>query len=176
MPLAGAANFSYRTAIFPMQSRADTVDEYLDELPDDRRATISAVRETILANLDGGFEETMQYGMIGYVVPHRLYPAGYHCDPKQALPFAGLASQKGHCSLYLMCLYVEGPWEARFREEWTATGRKLNMGKSCVRFKKLADVPLEVLAGTFRRITAREWIALYEASMKSNAARKSARK
>jgi hypothetical protein len=155
-----------------MQSRATTVSEYLLELPEDRRATVAAVRETILANLDAGFEEMMQYGMIGYAVPHRIYPAGYHCDPKQPLPFAGLASQKGHFSLYLMCLYGEGPWDASFRERWTATGRKLDMGKCCVRFKKLADVPLEVVAETFRRITAADWIATYESSIKSAADRR----
>src|SRR5688500_10751368 len=102
----------------PMQSKATSVKEYLAELPEDRRAAIAAVRKIILENLVGGFEEGMQYGMIGYYVPHRLYPAGYHCDPKQPLPYACLASQKNHMAVYLMGLYLEGgdrPW---FESAW----------------------------------------------------------
>src|SRR5690606_5713012 len=89
----------------PMQSKAKTVDEYLKSLPEDRRQALASVRRTILANLDSGFEEGMQYGMIGYFVPHRVFPAGYHCDPKQPLPYAGLAAQKNHLALYAGCLY-----------------------------------------------------------------------
>src|SRR5262245_12097077 len=129
-------------------SKAKTVKEYLAELPPDRRAALQAVREVILKNLDGGYEEGMQYGMIGYYVPHRVFPAGYHCDPKQPLPFAGLASQKNHMSLHLMAVYLgcdgqgETPNAKWFREAWTKTGKKLDMGKACIRFKKLDDVPL----------------------------------
>lgn len=146
-----------------MQSKATTVAAYLASLPDDRRATLEAVREVILANLDAGFEEGMQYGMLGYYVPHRVYPAGYHVDPKQPLPFAALASQAKHCSLYLMGVYGSPDEEAWFRSAWTADGRKLDMGKSCVRFKKLSDVPLDVVGEAFRRATAAEYIAQYEA-------------
>src|SRR5581483_6695459 len=124
-----------------MTSSAATVEEYLAELPEERRAAIGAVRNVILANLPEGYEETMQYGMIGYIVPHRLYPAGYHCDPKQPLPLANLGSQKNHMSLYLMCVYGHEPTAEWFRSAWTATGKKLDMGKACVRFKKLDDVP-----------------------------------
>src|SRR3989337_1277487 len=120
-----------------MQSKAKTVAEYLAELPADRRAAIKAVRAVILKNLDKNYEEGMQYGMIGYCVPHRVYPAGYHCDPKQPLPFAGLASQKNYMSLYLMCNYGETDQLAWFEQAWANAGKKLNMGKCCVRFKKL---------------------------------------
>lgn len=105
----------------------------------------------------------MQYGMIGYYVPHSVYPPGYHCDPKQPLPFAGLASQKNHVSLYLMCVYLSPEDEAAFREAWTKTGRKLDMGKACVRFKSLDDVPLEVVGRTVKRATVKKFIDRYEA-------------
>ena len=97
-----------------MTSDAATVEEYLAGLPEERRAALEAVRQVILANLPEGYEETMQYGMIGYVVPHRIYPPGYHCDPKQPLPFAGLGSQNQHMSLYLMCVYGHGALRAEF--------------------------------------------------------------
>src|ERR1700751_3164546 len=125
-----------------MQSKARSVKDYLAELPGDRRAAIETVRKVILKNLDADYEEGMQYGMIGYYVPHRVYPAGYHCDPKQPLPFAALASQKNYMSLHLMCLYGAGEHLKWFRKSWAKTGKKLDMGKCCVRFKKLDDLPL----------------------------------
>ncbi len=125
-----------------MQSKATTVKQYLAELPADRRLAIEGVRAVILKNLDPVFEEGMQYGMIGYYVPRRAYPPGYHCDPKQPLPFICLASQKNYMSLYLGCAYGPGR-ERPFREAWANTGKKLDMGKSCVRFKKLDDLALE---------------------------------
>lgn len=124
-----------------MQSKAATVAEYLAELPEDHRRAIEAVRKVILDNLDSGYEEGMQYGMIGYYVPHRIYPAGYHCDPKQPLPFAALASQKNYMSLYLMCIYGETPLAAWFREAWAKTGKKLDAGKACIRFKSSMTWP-----------------------------------
>jgi hypothetical protein len=162
-----------------MQSKATTVEQYLASLPDDRRAAISAVREVFRKNLDRGYEEGMQYGMIGWYVPHRTFPAGYHCDPKQPLPFAGLASQKGAMSIYLMGLYI-GEREAdgetaeskRFRAAWTKTGKKLDMGKACVRFKKLDDVALDVLADTLRRLPVEEYVACYEANLAKSASAK----
>ena len=104
-----------------MQSKAKTVEAYLASLPEDRRAVLEAVRAVILENLDGAYEEGMQYGMIGYYVPHSVYPAGYHCDPKQPLPFAGLAAQKNHMSVYLMGLYGDAKEAARFEKAWKAT-------------------------------------------------------
>jgi hypothetical protein len=149
-----------------MQSRATTVQQYLAELPTERRAAIEAVRAVIRKNLDREFEEGMQYGMIGYYVSHRVYPPGYHCDPKQPLPFICLASQKNYMSLYLGCVY--GPErEKPFREAWAKTGKKLDMGKSCVRFKRLEDLALNVIGKSIRQVTARGFIKYYESVLKN---------
>ncbi|MDX2268246.1 MAG: DUF1801 domain-containing protein [Bryobacter sp.] len=151
-----------------MQSAAKTVEQYLAELPEDRRAAIEAVRKVIRKHKDKRVEEGMQYGMIGYYVPHKVYPAGYHCDPKQPLPFAALASQKNYMSLYLFCQYVRGDGndgEVWFREEWAKTGKKLNMGKSCIRFKKAEDLALDLVAEVLRRTSLDEFIAQYEAGL-----------
>jgi hypothetical protein len=156
-----------------MQSKAKTVAEYMDELPEDRRAAITKVRQVIKKNLPKGMEEGMQYGMIGYSVPHKIYPAGYHCDPKQPLPFAGLASQKGYMSLYLCTLYQNAELENWFRARFAEAGRKLDMGKGCVRFKKLEDLPLDVLGEAVGRMSVEEVVANYEAMRaKSKAAKK----
>lgn len=143
---------------------ATTIDQYLQALPDDRRQALAAIRKVIRDNLDPDFEEGIQYGMIGYYVPHRVFPPGYHCDPKQPLPFASLASQKSHMALYLMCVYGDPKEEKFLRERWAKTGKKLDMGKSCIRFKKLDDVPLEVIGEVIRRTTAKAFIARYEAT------------
>lgn len=152
-----------------MQSKATTVKDYLAALPDDRRHAIEAIRKVILANLDKGYREMMQYGMMCYSVPHEIYPAGYHCDPKQPLPFAGLASQKNYMSLYLFGFYTSdgmGGDETRwFRKAWMDTGRKLDMGKSCIRFNSLEDVPLEVVGEAIRRIPVKRHIEFYEAAL-----------
>ena len=155
-----------------MQSKAATVKEYLASLPEDRRNAIQAIRDVILTNLDERCEEGMQYGMIGYYIPHSVFPAGYHCDPKQPLPFAGLASQKNHMALYLSCIYGWSEQEAKLREEWTKSGKKLDMGKACVRFKKIEDVPLDVLGKAIKRATAKKFIAHYEAALKAQATRR----
>jgi hypothetical protein len=144
-----------------MQSKAKTVKEYLNELPPDRKAAISAVREVILKNLPKGFEEVMQYGMIGYSVPHSIYPPGYHCDPKQPLPFVALASQKNHMAVY-MYIYMDKETENWFVKSYRATGKKLDIGKSCIRFKKLEDLALEVIGQAVGRKSVKEYIALYE--------------
>ena len=144
-----------------MQSQAKTVDEYLAELPEDRRAAIQAVREVILANMDSDYEEGMQYGMIGYYIPHRIYPQGYHCDPRQPLPFTFLASQKNYMSLYMMCVYGDTPLAKWFETEWKKTGKNLDMGKSCVRFKKPNEIPLDLIAELMTRITPQEWVGFY---------------
>lgn len=158
-----------------MQSKATTVQQYLDELPADRRDAIESVRAVIRKNLDPLFEEGMQYGMIGYYVPHKVYPPGYHCDPKQPLPFICLASQKNYMSLYLGCVY--GPdREKPFRDAWARTGKKLDMGKSCVRFRKLNDLALDVIGETIRRISARGFIEYYESVIKTVRRRKPTKK
>ena len=154
-----------------MQSSATTVDAYLKSLPGDRRETVQAVREVILKNLDAGFKEGMQYGMIGYCVPHSVYPAGYHCDPRQPLPFAGLASQKNYLSLYLMSVYGDGPHWNWFHEAWAKTGKKLNMGKCCIRFKRVEDLALDVIAEALRRTTAQSYIAHYEEVLRQTRSR-----
>lgn len=148
-----------------MQSKATTVEAYLAELPPDRRAAIEAVRKVILANLDKDYEEGMTYGMIGYYVPHRVYPAGYHCDPKMPLPFVNLASQKNYMSVYLMGIYGDAAHAKWFVEEWEKTGKKLDKGKVCVRFKKLEDLALNVIGESIKRTPAKKFIAYCEAAL-----------
>jgi uncharacterized protein YdhG (YjbR/CyaY superfamily) len=145
-----------------MQSKTKTVKEYLSLLPPERKAAIQAVREVILKNLPKGYEEIMQYGMIGYVVPHKVYPPGYHCDPKQPLPFIALASQKNHMAIYMMGIYMDKETESWFTKAYKASGKKLDVGKSCVRFKKLEDVTLEVIGQAVARKSVKEYIAVYE--------------
>src|SRR3954467_8044501 len=128
-----------------MQSNARTVQEYLKELPVDRREAINAGRGVILANLPKGDEERISYGMIGYVVPHSIYPKGYQCNPKLPLPFVNLGSQKNHMSMHLMCCYCDPKLKAWFEKAWKDAGKKFDMGGGCVRFKNLEDVPLEVI-------------------------------
>ena len=145
-----------------MKSSVATVEEYLAGLPADRRATLQAVRQVILDHLPTGYEECMTYGMIGYVVPHSLYPAGYHCDPRLPLGFANLGAQKNHLALHLMSVYGDPATEQWFRQAWLATGKKLDMGKACVRFKKLEDLPLAVIGQVFARTPVRDYIARIE--------------
>jgi len=159
-----------------MQSKAKTVEQYLKELPAERRSIVAAVRDVILKNLDEVFEEGMQYGMIGYFVPHSIYPAGYHCDSTQPLPFLCLASQKNYLSLYIMALYLDGADYEWFQKAWAKSGKKLDMGKSCLRFKKLDDLALDVLAESIRRVPAARYIAQYESILTGNARRKEAAK
>ncbi len=164
-----------------MQSKATTVAAYLAGLPADRRTELERVREVIRKNLDKAFAETMQYGMIGYNIPHSIYPAGYHCDPKQPLPYAGLASQKNHLSLYLMGLYVgadRGNTELLqwFQTAWQKTGKKLDMGKACIRFKKADDLALDVLGEAFRRLPAKAYIEQYEAALAQSKPRTAVKK
>lgn len=157
-----------------MQSIAATVEQYLAELPADRRAAIQQVREVILKNLDrgsdgkSGYAEGMSYGMIGYFIPHSIYPSGYHCDPKQPLPFAGLASQKNHMSLYIMPLYGDGPHWWDFKSAWARTGKKLDMGKCCIRFKKVEELALDVIGNAIGKTSVKSYIAFYENALKAN--------
>lgn len=159
-----------------MQSKATTVSAYLASLPAERKAAMEAVRKVILANLDKGFVEGMQYGMIGYYVPHAIFPAGYHCDPKQPLPFAGLASQKGHMSLYIMGIYGHAPLREWFQAAWAKTGKRLDMGKACIRFRKVEDLPLAVVGEAFRRMTLKGYVAAYTDQLASQRGAGPARK
>ncbi len=155
-----------------MQSKATTVKDYLAELSADRREAIEAVRAVILKNLDKPFEEGMQYGMIGYYVPHRLFPAGYHCDPRQPLPYAHLAAQKNHMALYLMAVYGDPKLAAWFTAAWKKSGKKLDMGKACIRFRKAEDLALDVIGETFRRATCAMYVGRYEALLASQSSRR----
>ena len=152
-----------------MQSQATTVQEYLSELPEDRRKALEALRKVIRKNLPRGYQEVVQYGMIGYSVPHSVYPAGYHCDPRQPLPFASIASQKNHLALYLFCIYCDPQEQARFVAAWKKAGHALDMGKGCVRFKTLEDVPLQVVGETIARIPVEAFVAAYEAGLSPSA-------
>ena len=149
--------------------KATSVKDYIKALPPDRQKAINAVREVILANLPKGYEECMHYGMIGYVVPHSLYPAGYHCDPSLPLGLACLGSQKSHMALHLMSVYANPEAETWFRKAWLATGKKLDMGKACVRFKKLEDVPLAVIGQVFARTPVKNYIAAAEKALAGRA-------
>lgn len=148
-----------------MKSAARTVEEYLAKLPDDRREAISAVRETIVAHLPEGVEEGVQYGMIGYYVPHSVYPPGYHCDPRQPLPFAALAAQKNYLSVYLCSIYQNPDDEQWVRDRFAEHGKKPDMGKSCIRFKQLEDIPLEVIGEAIARVPVAGFIARYESML-----------
>lgn len=164
-----------------MANRPTTVAEYLASLPPDRRSAMAAVRKAIVANLDRGFEEGIQYGMIGYFIPHKNFAPGYHCDPKQPLPFAGLASQKGHMSLHLMGLYMEAAAGKKptlrqwFEDAWKKSGKKFDMGKACVRFKSIDDVPLDVVGEVFRRQTAKAYIERYVSALGAPRVRRQAK-
>jgi uncharacterized protein YdhG (YjbR/CyaY superfamily) len=145
-----------------MPNPAKTPKEYLDGLPDDRKAALRALRAAVNKGLPKGYKEGMQYGMIGWFVPHSRYPDGYHCDPKQPVPFASIASQKNHMGLYLFCIYTDPKESDRFVKAWKKTGKKLDMGKSCIRFKKIEDVPLELVTETVSRIPVDAFLAEYE--------------
>lgn len=158
-----------------MPSKAATVDAYLAELPDDRRAMVEAIRKVIRRNMPKGYEEGMQYGMIGYYVPHSIYPAGYHCDPKQPVPFAGIGSQKNYVGIYLMCIYGDTSHREWFINAWKAAGKKLDMGAGCVRIKTLDGAPLEVIGEAIRRVPVKDFLAHYEASIPPSKRKSSAK-
>ncbi len=149
-----------------VKSYAITVKAYLDSLPPDRRAAIQTVRHVILDNLPKGYEETIAYGILGYVVPLKLYPKGYLGKRDVPLPFAALASQKNHMAIYLMNIYGDKGTEQWFVKEYKASGKKLDMGKSCVRFKRLDDVPLDLIGKAVARTPVKEMIARYEVARK----------
>ena len=150
-----------------MQSKAKTPDEYYDSLPDDRKAAMIELRRQIRKNIPRGFEETMQYGMTGFAVPHSKYPPGYHCDPKQALPFMGIASQKNYIAVYHMGIYADPGLLRWFKNEFPRHSKaRLDMGKSCIRFKKPAEIPFALIGALASKMTPDDWIALYEQQLK----------
>ena len=146
-----------------MQSNAVTVEEYLNTIPEDRKEGFLKLREAVVTGLPPGVEETMSYGMIGYVVPRRLYPAGYHVDPALPLPFMALASQKNHVALYHMGLYSDPALLSWFTESWPSySALKLDMGKSCLRFRNPDKIPYALIHELAGKMTVEEWIALYQ--------------
>ena len=159
-----------------MAAKPLSARQYIDSLPEDRRAAMRAVRAAVNKGLPKGYKEGIQYAAIGWYVPHSIYPGGYHCDPKQGVPFAGLASQKNYMGLYLMCVYGDEKHRAWFQKAWAKSGKKLNMGKSCVRFKNLDDVPLDVVTEAVRRVPVDAFLAHYEAAIPPSARKKTATK
>ena len=161
-----------------MQSKAKSIEEYLAGLPEDRSEAITAIREVILKNLPKGYEEGIQWGMPSYFVPLSAYPSGYNCQPDQPLPFVGFASQKNHMAFYGFCIYMDEALKNRFVEDWKKTGKKLDMGKSCVRFKKIEDVPLQVIGAAVKRVPMKKYIKQYEEQLQqtSTAKKKAAKK
>ena len=148
-----------------MHSTAKTPAEYVDSLPDERKSVIENIRKTVLDNLPEGFEETMGYGMLGYVVPHSIYPSGYHCDPKTPLPFISVASQKNFIAFYHMGIYADESLLNWFVAEYPKHCKtKLDMGKSCIRFKKVDDIPFELIGELAQKITPQQWIDRYESA------------
>jgi hypothetical protein len=151
-----------------MTSDAATPEEYIRNLPEERKSAISSLRKTILANLPKGFEEVMSYGMIGYVVPHTIYPNGYHCNPELPLPFINIASQKNFVALYHSGIYADKSLHDWFVTQYPKHVKtKLDMGKSCVRFKKVELIPYELLGDLCSKMTVDQWIELYESNIKS---------
>jgi len=150
-----------------MQSNARTPEQYINELPEDRKEVITKLRKTILDNLPNGFKETIEYGMLAYVVPHSKYPNGYHCDPKTPLPFINLASQKNHIGLYHMGIYSAPKLMEWFITEFPKhVSGKLDMGKSCIRFKNSSKIPYDLLGELVSKMTPDEWIERYESVFK----------
>jgi hypothetical protein len=144
-----------------------TPDTYVDQIPEERKAVFQELRSTIKENLPAGFEERISYGMIGYVVPHELYPEGYHCDPKLPLPFLSIASQKNFIAVYHMGIYADEKLLNWFIAEYPKYSKsKLDMGKSCIRFKKMNDIPLPLIALLCQKMTPLQWIELYENAFK----------
>jgi hypothetical protein len=150
-----------------MAASQDPVAGFLQTLDPERRQVMEALRKTVVENLPEGFAETQSSGMIHYVVPHSLYPAGYHCNPGQPLPFISLAAQRSHYALYHMGLYANPDWLAWFEAAWSRhASRKLDMGKSCIRFKKPEHIPYALVAELAAHIQPKEWMEVYEKNVK----------
>ena len=150
-----------------MRIKADSPTEYLSAVPDERRDALTKLREVILANLPSGFKETMSYGMIGYVVRHSVYPPGYHCTPELPLPFLSFASQKNFVALYHMGIYASPDLMKWFTDEWAKRDLgKLDMGKSCIRFKKPDLMPFDLIGELVSKMGSQDWIDLYESNLK----------
>jgi hypothetical protein len=151
-----------------MQSKAATVDQYINELPEERKKPMEEIRKVIRKNIPKGFQECMSYGMVGYVVPHSKYPDGYHCDPKLPLPFLAFASQKNFIAIYHMGIYADPKLLKWFTEAHAkASPKKLDMGKSCMRYKKPEDIPYALIGELVTKLTPDDWIEMYERNYKN---------
>ena len=150
-----------------MQSKAATPDQYISELPEDRRNAMEQLRKVVTDNIPAGFKEVMSYGMLGYCVPHEIYPNGYHCNPKDPLPFFAVASQKNSINIYHMMIYADKNLHDWFVAEFPKYSKsKLDMGKSCIRFKKTADIPYDLIGELLTKVTVDQWIERYESNLK----------
>jgi uncharacterized protein YdhG (YjbR/CyaY superfamily) len=150
-----------------MQYKANSPAEYIDQLPPERQEVISKLRKIVLKNLPEGFEEQMSYGMLGYVVPHSLYSEGYHCSPELPLPFINIGSQKNFVAIYHSGIYADPKLYDWFVGEYPKYVKtKLDMGKSCIRLKKMETIPYNLIAELCTKMTAKEWIVLYEKNVK----------
>ena len=150
-----------------MKASGNTVEEILTNLPEDRKEPFNKLHEIIISNLPKGFEAAISYGGLGYVVPHSIYPDGYHCKPIEPLPFAGLASQKNSINFYHMGIYADPKLYAWFVEEYPKhTKQKLDIGKSCIRFKKMNDIPYQLIGELMTKMSVKDWIQLYETNYK----------
>ncbi|MBI2968509.1 MAG: DUF1801 domain-containing protein [Bacteroidetes bacterium] len=150
-----------------MKSKSTSPQQYINSLPPGRKAAMAELRKVILNNLPPGFSEEMNYGMVGYVVPHSLYPKGYHCNPKQPLPFMCIASQKNFIALYHMGIYADKKLLEWFTVEYPKYSKtKLDMGKSCIRFKKVDNIPFKLVGELAAKMTPGDWISLYEIQLK----------
>jgi hypothetical protein len=150
-----------------MKIDANSPDEYVEKVPEERRDSFKRLRQTVLDHLPSGFEEVMSYGMIGYVVPHSLYPEGYHCTPALPLPFMNIANQKNFIAFYHMGIYAEPELLQWFLSEYEALNlRKLDMGKSCIRFKKWEEIPFDLIGRLVAKRSPEAWIAVYESQLK----------
>lgn len=146
-----------------MKIEATSPENHIEQLPEDRQAPMQHLRQVILDHLPTGFQETMSYNMIGYVVPHNIFPAGYHCAPQLPLPFLNIASQKNFIALYHMGLYASPPLLEWFVAEYPRhSARKLDMGKSCIRFKKMEDIPFGLIGELVGKMSVSEWVGIYE--------------
>ncbi len=152
-----------------MQSTATSVDNYIASLSEERKAAITKLRKTIKANLPKGFHEEMSYGMIGFVVPHSIYPSGYHCNPKLPLPFINVGSQKNFIAMHHMGVYASKDLLDWFVAEYEKVPYKLDMGKGCIRFKKPEEIPFELIGELVKKVTVKQWIEMIESNLSAAA-------
>ncbi|RQO31955.1 hypothetical protein DBR32_03890 [Taibaiella sp. KBW10] len=150
-----------------MKASGKTVAEILANIPEDRSASFNKLHETIIKSLPKGFEAAISYGGLGYVVPHSMYPAGYHCKPSEPLPFAGIASQKNSINFYHMGIYADPELLEWFQSEYPKHSKqKLDMGKSCIRFKKPDEIPFKLIGELMKKMSVKEWVNMYETKMR----------